>query len=158
MSDNKLLEEQLEKLEKLDLVNAPIEKIWEVLPVLSHIPSKELRDKLEVRQRQKKVRYMLFRLKNQADKKEPLEQVDGLLPGFIEFWLGEKPVYAKDPRGNKIPVPPNKNKHIFEIGGYKTFATTWDVDSDLLVYLRHSSVWQEWNVTLAKIVPVLGQE
>jgi len=37
------------------------------------------------------------------------------------------------------------------------FAIKWDVDADLKVYLRHSSVWQEWNATLMRVVPVLGE-
>lgn len=154
-NERRLLETKLKALESLNIAEDHIDKIWELRPVLSHIPAGTLREQLETRTRQKKVRYMLFRLRTQAEKNEPLNKVDNLLPGFIDFWLSEKPAYAIDPRGNKIPVPPNKNKHVYEFGGYSSFAQYWDVDSDLVVYLRHSSIWQEWNVTLSKVAPII---
>jgi len=129
---------------------------WEQYPELAHL-SGEQRQKLEERVRLRKIRYMLYRLRTQTEKKEPLEAVEGLLPGFIAFWLGEKPVYQVGPKGEKTAVPPNKMRTVFELGAYGTFAAMWDVDEELNVYLRHSSVWQEWNNTLQRIVPILGE-
>jgi hypothetical protein len=129
---------------------------WAEFPALAHLPSGELREKLEARVRLKKVRYMLYRLRTQAEKGQPLEAVEGLLPGFMAFWLGEKPAYAKSPTGQRVEVPGNKNRLIAELGGYKSFAQVWDVDDDLMIYLRHASVWQEWNAVLHRVVPVIG--
>jgi len=149
------IEKKLEALEDLNLAEAPIEKIWELMPVLDHLPQGKYREQIEARARQKKVRYLLFRLRNQIEKKEPLEKVENLLPGFIDFWLTEKPAYAIGPNGTKVPVPSNKNKYVCEMGGYGTFAQYWDVDSELIVYLRHASVWQEWNMTLSRVAPII---
>lgn len=129
---------------------------WSSFPELAHLPPGELRKKVEARTRLRKVRYMLYRLRTQAEKRQPLEQVDGLLPGFVNFWLLEQPAYALAPTGAKIEVPVNKRKPVVELGGYATFAQAWDVDEDLMVYLRHVSVWQEWNSIMHRVVPVLG--
>lgn len=130
---------------------------WALFPSLAHLNPGEFRDKLEERRRLRKVRYMLFSLKTQVDKGAPLENAGGLLPGFVPFWLGEKPLYAVDPNGKKMPVPPNKTKAVHELGGFASFATVWDVDEDLNVYIRHISVWQEWNATLHRAVPIMGE-
>jgi hypothetical protein len=37
------------------------------------------------------------------------------------------------------------------------FANLWDVDHNLEVYLRHSSVWQDWNAVLHRAVPIIGE-
>jgi hypothetical protein len=62
-----------------------------------------------------------------------------------------------NPRGQRVPVPSNKQKPVAELGGYKSFAAVWDVDDELFVYLRHSSVWQEWNALLYRVAPILGE-
>jgi hypothetical protein len=147
---------QEESLENMDLRTAPIDKIWELYPKLDHLTG-QMRLQLEDRRRLRNVRYFLFSLRNQCEKNEPLENVGNLPPGFIQFWQQEKPKYQIDPRGKKIPVPPNKNLTVAELGGYAKFAQVWDVDHDLMVYLRHSSVWQEWAVTLNKVAPIIGE-
>jgi hypothetical protein len=148
--------ESLQETTEINLASDPIEKIWANLPMLEHLPPGQMREQLETRRRLRKIRYMLYSLRTQCEKKEPLENVPDLLPGFIKFWLNEKPSYALDPIGKKIPVPQNKNKTINELGGYATFAQVWDVDHELNVYIRHSSVWQEWNSTLSRVVPMIG--
>lgn len=150
------------KAEEAPLI-APIDnpelmkKLWDKYPELMHLAPGTSREKLEARVRLKKIRYMLYRLRTQTEKKEPLDKVDGLLPGFIDFWLNEKPLYALDPRGQKVPVPKNKQLPVSALGAYGSFAQTWDVDEELMVYVRHTSVWQEWNATLHRVVPILGE-
>jgi hypothetical protein len=147
---------QEETLEGVDLRTAPIDKIWELYPKLDHLTG-QMRLQLEDRRRLRKVRYLLFRLRTQCEKNEPFENVGNLPPGFVQFWSQEKPKYQIDPRGKKIPVPPNKNLTVDALGGYAKFGQVWDVDHDLMVYLRHSSVWQEWAVTLNKVAPIIGE-
>ncbi|MDH3571294.1 MAG: hypothetical protein OER89_14090, partial [Gemmatimonadota bacterium] len=62
-----------------------------------------------------------------------------------------------DPNGKQVPVPEGKHVPTALLGGYAMFATLWDVDEDLKVYLRHSSVWNEWNLVMQRVVPVLGE-
>lgn len=130
-------------------------KEWEKYPRLDHL-SGDMRLRLEERQRQKKVRYVLFRLQTQAEQNKDLNDIEAL-EGFLEYWLEQEPVYAIDPRGKRKEVPPNKRKKVKDLGGYEKFAKVWDVDADLKVYIRHSSVWQEWNAQLIKVAPVLGE-
>lgn len=145
-----------EKLEEIDLRTVPIDKLWELYPKLDHLTG-TMREQLEERRRLRKVRYMLFRLRTQVERKNPLEDIEGLLPGFIEFWENEVPLYGLDPQKRKCPVPEHKAQKTKDLGGFGTFAQNWDVDHDLNVYLRHSSVWQEWNATLHRIVPIIGE-
>lgn len=140
-----------------NLPRSRVEGVWVEKPQLLHLPEGPARDQLENRRRLRAIRYMLFRLQNQEKQALPLEAVEGLLPGFVHFWLGEKPAYAISPRSKRVPVPPQKDKSVADLGGYKTFAVVWDVDSDLVVYLRHASVWQEWNAVMAKVVPIIGE-
>lgn len=140
----------------VDLRNDPIEKVWEYYPKLDHLTGK-MREQLEERRRLRAIRYKLFRFQTSLGKNEPLESVEDIPRGFIDFWLSQKPEYAIDPRGIKINVPADKMNMVSELGGYSSFAKIWDVDADLRVYLRHSSVWQEWNATLHRIVPVVGE-
>ena len=137
-----------------------VEHNWEKYPELSHLKG-SARDELESRRRQRQVRYWLFRLKNDAEKGKPLKDPRGL-PHFVDFWLGESPSYAMIPiQGGKLirgPVAKMHNVAVAQLGGYEQFAIRWDVDDELKVYLRHSSVWQEWNATLMRVVPVIGGE
>jgi len=127
---------------------------WEKYPEFPHLKGK-LREQVEARKRHKLVRYMLFRLKTAADQNQDLGASGIYPPGFIEFWLAETPKYMVTANGRK--ELPDRNRTVHELGGYSEFATKWDVDADLFVYLRHSSVWQEWNATLMRVVPVLGE-
>lgn len=170
MAKKKLKEEKLEldeevaeevassedSSEEVDLRTAPIDKVWELYPKLDHLTG-NMRLQLEERVRLRKVRYKLFRLQTQIEKGAPIEEVEDLLPGFVEFWLNEVPQYSLDPKKLKQPVPENKLCPVKDLGGFKSFAKVWDVDHDLKVYLRHSSVWQEWNATLHRVVPILGE-
>lgn len=140
--------------ELAELAKVPA-KAWEQIPPMPHIGG-AAREELERRVRLRKVRYLLFRYQTQLGKRAPLSDVP-TPPGFEAFWLGERPLYQVDPTGKKIDVPPNKRKQIADLGGYASFAKVWDVDADLYVYLRHSSVWQEWNARLARSVPILGE-
>jgi len=110
---------------------------------------------MERRRRMRHVRYWCFRLQTAVTGSRPLEGPEKQ-PGFIEFWLEQKPIYAIDPKGEKIPVPKEKKLTIEDLGGYAEFARIWDVDEDLEVYIRHASVWHEWNLTLMRVVPYLG--
>lgn len=130
---------------------------WEVSPKLEHL-SGNLREQMERRRRHKKVRYLLFRLQTAEESGRPVEEVDGLPDKFAIFWLGEEPLYSVDHRKNKLAVPINKRKKVRELGGYSAFAKIWDVDEDLIVYIRHSTIWQEWNSTLHRVVPILGED
>jgi len=128
---------------------------WEKYPSIDHLSGSE-RTGMERRRRHRQVRYLLFRLQNAETKKEPLLTVDNLPPGFIEFWLAERPRYALNPKGERVNVPAHRNMKVCDLGGYSEFAKKWDVDADLLVYIRHASVWQEWSAILARVVPVMG--
>ena len=134
--------------------------VWEKYPELSHLPISSARDQLESRRRHRQVRYWLFRLKTAVEKSEPLNDPP-LLPHFVDFWLAEKPAYQMAPMQGgalaRVPVADVRNVSVAELGGYMQFAIKWEVDADLKVYLRHSSVWQEWNATLMRVVPVLGE-
>jgi len=128
---------------------------WEKYPKLDHLTG-SARDVMETRRRHRQVRYMLYSLQTAEEKGVPLQTVSPL-PGFVEFWLQEKPKYQISPLGKRIKVPDNRDVQVFALGGYKQFAKRWDVDEELMVYLRHSSVWQEWNATLMRVVPILGE-
>ena len=128
---------------------------WEKYPKLEHLEGKE-REAMESRRRHRGVRYWLFRLQHGEEHGAP-EDGPEELPGFVEFWLTQRPEYVIGPNGEKLSVPQEKRVPVALLGGYGMFATLWDVDADLVVYLRHSSVWQEWNATLYRIVPVLGE-
>ncbi|MDH3376163.1 MAG: hypothetical protein OEQ39_04235 [Gammaproteobacteria bacterium] len=127
---------------------------WEKYPLLDHLQGKQ-REDMERRRRMRHVRYWCFRLQTAVTGSRPLEGPEKQ-PGFIEFWLEQKPIYAIDPKGEKIPVPKEKKLTIEDLGGYAEFARIWDVDEDLEVYIRHASVWHEWNLTLMRVVPYLG--
>lgn len=139
-----------------------MKKEWERFPSLIHLKDQpQLREEMEARRRHRMVRYLLFRLQNQVEKGEPLEVVSGLPPGFTEFWVGEKPRYLMRPTLNGLVptnVPANMDRFVGDLGGYASFAKVWDVDPELYVYIRHRSVWHEWNTKLMQIVPVLGEE
>lgn len=131
-------------------------KPWDIKPKLDHL-SGVLREQMEERRRHRQVRYLLFALQTAKEAGRPLESVPDLPPGFIEFWLHEKPSYQLDHNKARHPIAPDRCVYVHQLGGYSEFAKRWDVDADLLVYLRHSSVWQEWNTTLARVVPILGE-
>ena len=114
-----------------------------------------MRERLEVRRRHKQVRYLCFRIQTLIEQGLPLLGNVDLPPGFDAFWLGERAEYLIDPRGKR--APPRHGRTVAEMGGWGGFAKTWDVDEELRVYERHSSIWQEWNATLARVVPVLGE-
>ena len=126
---------------------------WEKYPELPHL-SGETRRSMERRRRHRAVRYGLYSLHNQETGGA---KAKGLPRGFKGYWLEQKPKYAIDPRNEKVSVPDNKDFPVEILGGYPKFAILWDVDEDLNVYLRHSSVWQEWNATLMRVVPIIGQ-
>lgn len=130
---------------------------WEISPNFEHL-SGVLREQMERRRRHKQVRYLLFRLQTAEESGRAIESVDKLPDKFAMFWLGEEPLYAVDHNKNKISVPVNKRKKIRELGGYAAFAKIWDVDEDLIVYIRHATIWQEWNTTLQRVVPILGDD
>lgn len=132
-------------------------KAWALYPRLDHLADGPFKIQLEARRRLRKVRYNLFSLKTCVDNNRPLVDLEEL-PGFAPFWLDEEPVYAIDPNGDKIPVAPKRQKAVSDLGGFASFATVWDVDDDMNVYIRHSSVWQEWNATLHRVVPILGDQ
>jgi hypothetical protein len=135
---------------------------WEQFTKLGHIADLSQRKRLEARRRHRQVRYLLFRMQNEIGKGELPEAVEGLPPGFVEFWLGETPEYMVQPQPGsdqlvRVPVPSKlQGEPVAAIGGYPEFAKRWDVDEDLAVYLRWSSVWQEWNAVLARVAPILG--
>ena len=129
---------------------------WEKFPPMLHLAG-AARENLERRRRHRHVRYWCFRMQTLVTTDRPLEGAE-LMPGFVEFWLEQKPLYLIDPRGNKVESPEHqKKKMVHDLGGYATFAELWDVDADLEVYLRHSSIHHEWNLTLMRVVPVLGE-
>ena len=129
---------------------------WEKYPKLEHLEGLQ-REQMETRRRHRGVRYVLFRLKKVMDEDLPLEGVQ-LLPGFLDFWLNQVPEYQVNPKGERVDVPAHlKGRPVGDMGGYPNFAILWDVDPDLNVYLRHSSVWQEWNALMMRVVPILGE-
>ena len=128
---------------------------WERYPVLAHLDG-AARERLERRRRHRQVRYLLFRLSTAIEAGRTFTRCDGLPPGFVEFWLGERPAYAMTSVG-RAQVPSSRDLTVARLGGYGQFARRWDVDEDLHVYLRHTSVWQEWHATLMRVVPVLGE-
>lgn len=130
---------------------------WEKFPTLTHLAG-QTRDQMERRRRHRQVRYLLFRLQTVSDLGRSLDTIrHELPPAFADFWMKEYPRYMVMPTGQKAPVPPARNVTVEKLGGYKEFAKKWDVDDDLMVYLRHASVWQEWNARLAAVVPILGE-
>lgn len=129
---------------------------WEEFPTLVHLEGLQ-RSAMESRRRHKLVRYWCFRFKTLIEKGKKLKGIR-ILPGFMEFWLDQLPAYKINPMGEQVDIPEHLKKlTVGELGGYAQFAILWDVDPDLNVYLRHSSVWQEWNVILMSKVPVLGE-
>lgn len=133
-----------------------MENSWEKFTELPHVPN-AIRARTERRLRQRQVRYLLFRLQTAELNNQDLETSGEYPPGFISFWLSEYPKYAIGPKSEKIPVPQNKNKPVSQLGGYSQFAKRWDVDADLWVYIRHSSIWQDWNAKMLQVVPILGE-
>lgn len=143
---------------------------WQKYPRMDHLEG-SAKAIMEHRKRHKNIRYLLFRLKNDLDngltirdpKKEDYNFLQTDLPGFINFWLMEKPLYLVSPttvvnQFKKVGVPYSvKGKTVADLGGFKQFAIIWDVDADLNVYLRWSSVWQEWAATLMRVVPLLQE-
>lgn len=103
------------------------------------------------------MRYLLFSMQNAMEKGLPPETVPNLPDYFIEFWLKEHPLYEINARGEAVTVAAHHSITVERLGGYLQFAKKWDVDADLRVYIRFSSVWQEWNATLTRVVPVLGE-
>jgi len=133
-----------------------IVKPWEIYPNLSHLEGKA-REILESRKRHKQVRYLLFSMQTNIGAGRRVDDVANLPDGFVEFWLKEKPIYQISPTGVKVKVAEALTaKTVKDLGGYAMFAAKWDVDADLQVYIRHASVWQEWNSTLSRVVPILG--
>ena len=134
---------------------APKSRVWEQPPELIHLRG-EQRVAMENRRRHKNVRYWCFRFQTLLEKGETPEGLEAL-PGFLEFWVDQVPEYKISPKGERVDVPVHlKGRCVGEMGGYSQFAVLWDVDADLEVYLRHSSVWQEWDNLLRMRVPVLG--
>jgi len=129
---------------------------WERYPDLEHLSGKALA-KMQRRRRQKFVRYWLFRMQDAEEMDKPLLDDPLRNAGFYNFWLEQRPEYQMSPTGVREPVAPDKRVTVERLGGYKAFASRWDVDEDLTVYIRHSSVWQEWNAVLYRVVPVLGE-
>lgn len=134
---------------------------WEAYPELLHLTG-EGRVRMERRRRHRAVRYGLFRLQTAVVEEQNVVRACADLPaGFAGFWLDRKPSYAMAPgQGGvlvKADVPIGRDLPVEKLGGYAEFARLWDVDEDLNVYLRHSSVWQEWNAKLMRVVPILGE-
>lgn len=134
---------------------------WESYPELVHL-SGTGRVQMERRRRHRAVRYGLFRLQTAVVGGQDVAKVCAdLPPGFAGFWLDRKPSYMMVPGPDgalkAAPVLIGRDRKVDEIGGYAEFARLWDVDEDLNVYLRHSSIWQEWNAKLMRVVPILGE-
>jgi len=131
---------------------------WEQLVALPHL-SGEMRERLERRKRLKQVRYICFGIQKDLGLNKSLSEASRnvFIQGFVDFWLHQVPKYMVSPTKQIIPVPEKWQVPVHELGGYEQFAKRWDVDHDLNVYLRHSSIWQEWNATLMRVVPVLGE-
>lgn len=135
---------------------------WEEFPELPHLSGRAL-VVLSRRRRHRAVRYGLFRLQNAVvQEKDPSIECADLPAGFADYWWDQKPKYAMkpSPTGGMVQteVEEHRMRAVKDNGGYATFAILWDVDADLNVYLRHNSIWQEWNLTLQRVVPVLGEE
>ncbi len=139
---------------------------WEQFPDLGHLTG-ETKVMMEYRRRHRAVRYGCFRLQTAiAAGRDPIADLKDVLgkdaDSFANYWLNGVAKYAliPGPDGNlqKTDVPTNKaGKKVEDMGGYLTFAELWDIDPNLNVYLRHSSIWQEWNATLMRVVPILGE-
>lgn len=139
----------------------PTRNPWEKYPELTHL-SGEGRIRMERRRRHRAVRYGLFRLQTVVTNDQDVVKVCNDLPaGFASYWLDRKPSYVMTPGPNgalvKAEVLIGGGRPVSDIGGYAEFARVWDVDEDLKVYLRHSSIWQEWNAKLMRVVPILGE-
>lgn len=137
----------------------PWEKYHDKQEHLAHQPS--LQQQMQRRRRHRFVRYWLFRFQSVEEKLAAGEEGVELfevekMPGFLEFWLEQKPVYQINPGGKKEPVDPKRDRPVSELGGYGEFGSLWDVDENLDVYLRHSSVWQAWDAKLRQMTPVLA--
>lgn len=134
---------------------------WDKYPALTHLRHHpDQRRRLQRRRRQRQVRYRLFRFKTiyeqiDAGGEVHLTEVEKL-PGFIEFWLEQKPAYQMGPEGTRTTVDPKRNLTVEALGGYRKFAILWDVDEDLEVYLRHNSVWDEWDARMMARTPILA--
>lgn len=140
-----------------------MKKPWEQYPKLVHIANAQMREQLESRRRHRQVRYLLFRLKTEVDKGASPSKVRRLPSGFAGFWAKEEPEYMLRPMPGstemiRSEIPEKlKGLRVDQLGGYAAFASRWDVDADLVVYLRWSSIWQEWAATLMRVVPILGE-
>ena len=139
---------------------------WEAFPGLDHMRG-EGRVMMEYRRRHRAIRYGLFRLKNALEAgRDPIKELADVLgkdaDNFANYWLQQMPEYAVEPGAGgqmrKVDVPANKIVPVEKLGGYLQFAKVWDVDPNLKVYIRFLSVWQEWNATLMRVVPILGEE
>jgi hypothetical protein len=128
---------------------------WEKYPKLDHLRGTQ-RDDMEKRRRHRHVRYWCYRLQTLFQKGERKLVGPEKSPGFIEFWLEQKPHYAVNTKKERIKVPKDKKITVDDLGGYLQFARIWDIDDELNVYIRHSSVWHEWNLTMMRVVPFLG--
>lgn len=149
---------------------------WEKLPTISHLASmgqNEYVKKLQLRKRLRDVRYNFFRLQTAHLKNEACDLE--LPDGFIEYWMQQKPEYKlgmkvanhndvgaiqQQPGVYVMFVPVKIPEHlqkftVVQLGGVKSFAITWDVDPQLRVFLRRTSVWDEWDMKLKKIAPRL---
>jgi hypothetical protein len=137
-------------------------RVWEKYPDLVDAPS-DIREKLQRRKRHKNVRYLMFRLRNAMEKNGgviPSSFDDGypIPPGFVDHFLTMEIGIIELPTGQRARIVEGRLRTPSEIGGFATFAERWDVDEKLRVYSRHRSVWQEWNATLRRVVPILGEE
>lgn len=133
---------------------------WELYPELPDAPPESRRD-LQIRRRHHDVRYMLFRLRNEAHKRggTPYAAQIGNLtipPGFVDHFLSAPINWVQLPDGKIYKIVEGKIRTPLDIGGLGTFASRWDVNSDLVVYSRHQSVWSEWNSVLQARVPIFG--
>jgi hypothetical protein len=134
---------------------------WERYPELKHLSDNPgVRGRMQRRRRHRGVRYILFRFKDIMDRLEKGEPGVELTeaekhPGFLEFWLDQRPAYQMTAAGKKVAVDPKRDRLVKDMGGYKKFAVLWDVDEDLEVYLRHNSVWAEWDAKMLARTPIL---
>lgn len=152
---------------------------WEMFPDLDHLEAaaktpeaKQRVDRLRHRRRLRAVRYMLFRIQTAEIRNEPTNII--IPPGFKDHWLSKVPSYklilesadGSTPNAirvapgswaviRKVEVPQDQRRPIDTFGGVASFAHTWDVDDNLDIYLRRSSIWHEWNHTLRLVVPRL---
>jgi len=132
---------------------------WERYPELPHLAGAQLAS-MQRRRRHRLVRYWLFRLQHSEEHGAPPDGPEHL-SGFTDFWLDQLPSYRMVPTpggGTKrAPVEPQQNVPVRLLGGYQQFGTLWDVNPDLEVYLRHSSIWHEWNSILYRVAPLMGE-